>query len=80
MFSLDCVDLSNNLFRSLNDSIVVFEEVRDLRSFKMNGSYEFGAEKILSLSRFAELDLSFCSILVKDFSRLKLERIRLFLI
>jgi Leucine-rich repeat (LRR) protein len=73
MFSLDSVDLSNNLFKSLNDSSVVFEEVRDLRSFKMNGSYEFGAEKILSLHRLNELNLSFCRILVTNFSRLKVE-------
>jgi Leucine-rich repeat (LRR) protein len=38
IISLDSVGLSSNLFRSLNDSIVVLE-VRDLRSFKMNGSY-----------------------------------------
>jgi hypothetical protein len=76
MFTLDFVDLSNNLFKSLNDSNARLE-VRDLRRFKMNGSYEFGAEKILKLENLIELDLSFCSLLVTNFSRLKLERVRL---
>jgi Leucine-rich repeat (LRR) protein len=73
MFSLEFIDLSNNLFKSLNDSVIF--EVRNLRSLRMNGSYNFGVEKILNLNYLTELDLSFCSILVKNFS-LKLERIR----